>query len=76
MSIKDWFKPIFPFFLTLLFHKLKFLISKVDFSTPVLLTKQRLGSGKPCCYFNRNIAFTKMFCVSKIYCHLYFRSPR
>jgi hypothetical protein len=67
--IKDWFKQIFHIFLNLLFRDLRFLISKVEFVTsppPFLLTKQRLGAGQPCCYFNRNIAFAKILCLQNL----------
>jgi hypothetical protein len=42
MYIKDWFKPIFPLFLTSLLRKLKFLIPMVDFSPQMWLAKLRL----------------------------------
>jgi hypothetical protein len=32
MYIKDWFKPIFPHFLTRLLRKLKFVTHMVDFA--------------------------------------------
>ena len=34
MYLKNWFKRIFPIFLTSLFRKLKFLTPTVDFSPP------------------------------------------
>jgi len=34
MYIKDWFKPIFPLFLTGPLHKVKFIISMVYFAPP------------------------------------------
>jgi hypothetical protein len=45
MYIKEWFKSIFPLFLTWLLHKLKFLLPMVEFFPhphPMLLAKLHL----------------------------------
>jgi hypothetical protein len=54
MFIKDWFKSVFPLFLTWFLHKLKFLIPTFDFSFPLFLAKVCLCSGQSKSVPNRN----------------------